>query len=61
MDVHLLEELLDVCARADFLREGVEDVEGEGRMLDFIVLQHKRELAGSTAVRQEQDIQQDET
>lgn len=40
-DVHLLEKLLDVRARADFLRESVEDVEGEGRMLDLIILQHK--------------------
>lgn len=37
-DSHVLEELLDVGARADLLRERVEDVEGEILRLDLVVL-----------------------
>lgn len=37
-DSHVLEELLYVCARADFLCEGVKDVKGEVRHFDLVVL-----------------------
>lgn len=45
-DVHLLEKLLYVCARANFLSEGVEDIKREDRMFNFIVLKSKKMFSG---------------
>lgn len=47
-DSHLLEELLDVGARADLLRERVEDVKGEILRLDLVVLPEERREAKTT-------------